>query len=189
LVLLAAACSSSKLNRPTPPSTAVTSTTTTRPPSQGVVLDADGLGVARIGQSQASVIAAVTSSLEPPTTTTNGVCAGTTEVQWNDLSLEFSHNLLVGYRYREGGLAAVGSTPRSTVSGTPVLKTATGATLGVTLAAVRTLYPAKDFSLAQGGSIVVPGAHPGDRLFLGFFSDARTTPLSEVKGGHPCGDF
>ena len=29
----------------------------------------------------------------------------------------------------------------------------------------------------------------GDRLFLGFFDQAPTTPLTEIKGGLPCGDF
>jgi len=127
--------------------------------------------------------------LGSPTTTTAGDCKGTTEVQWQDLSLEFSGGALAGYRYLPGGLAAVGTERPPTGAGQPLLKTSSGATLGMTLAQIRPLYPQGDFSEEQGGAIVVPGSSNGDRLFLGFFANAPATPLEEVKGGHPCGNF
>jgi hypothetical protein len=154
------------------------------------VLGPDDLGVVRAREEQAAAVAAMTQVLGPPTSTTPGTCPGTTEVQWNDLSLEFASGSFAGYRYLRGGLAAVGATSSpSPGPGTPLLKTSTGATLGMTLAQVRTLYPADAFSAEQGGRIAVAGTRAEDRLFLGFFDQAPTTPLTEIKGGNPCGDF
>jgi hypothetical protein len=113
----------------------------------GPVLGPDDLGVVRAREEQAAAVAAMTQVLGPPTSTTPGTCHGTTEVQWNDLSLEFASGSFAGYRYLRGGLAAVGSTsPPSPGPGTPLLKTAAGATLGMTLAQARTLYPPDAFS-------------------------------------------
>ncbi len=74
----------------------------------------------------------------------------------------------------------------------PQLNTAAGATLGVALAELRSLYPAGypagEFSVEQGGSIHVSGTKQNERLFIGFFSSAPSTPLTEIKGGHTCGD-
>ena len=159
------------------------------PTLAGPVLGADGLGVVSVGDPQAAAVATMTKYLGAPTTTTPGDCSGTTEVQWHDLSLEFSGGSLAGYRYLRG-LPMVGSTnPPTSGPGTPLLKTATGATLGSTLAQVGDLYPPNDFSMEQGGAIVVTGASPGNRLFLGFFDKAPAAQLSEIKGGGTCGDF
>ena len=89
----------------------------------------------------------------------------------------------------EGGTASVGKTTHPSGAGSPLLKTAAGATLGMTLSDVQTLYPAVDFSSSQGGAIVMQGSHDGDRLFLGFFASDPSATLSEIKGGSPCGDF
>jgi hypothetical protein len=156
---------------------------------KNVVLGADGLGVVGIGSPQANVVAAMGGYLGPPTKTAAGNCPGTTEVEWGDLSLEFTSGQLTGYRYRRGGLAAVGTDARPGGPGDPLLKTATGATLGMALRAVQPLYPASDFSGVQGGSIVVPGTTGSDHLVLEFFAGAPSTPLTEIKGGTPCGDF
>ncbi|HXX90543.1 MAG TPA: hypothetical protein VEI83_10015 [Acidimicrobiales bacterium] len=131
----------------------------------------------------------MTTYLGTPTTISSGVCKDSTEAQWGDLSLEFRSGTLIGFRYLRGGLAAVGSSQRPTGAGDPLLKTATGATLGMTLSQVEGLYPPEDFSQEQEGAIVVVGATTGDRLFLGFFANSPSTPLTEVKGGSPCGDF
>ena len=96
--------------------------------------------------------------------------------------------VLDGYRYLEGGLSDSGMFHPPTGPGTPVLKTATGATLGMTLAEVRPLYPAGDFSEEQNGSILLAGTKAGERLFLGFFSSTRSTPLIEIEGGNTCGN-
>ena len=118
-----------------------------------------------------------------------GVCHGTTEVEWGDLSLEFTSGRLTGYRYLRGGLAAVGTDSHPRGPGDPLLKTSTGATLGMSLRDAQSLYPAADFTEAQGGSIVVPGTTGSDRLVLEFFASDPSTPLTEIKGGTPCGDF
>ena len=157
-------------------------------PSDGLVLSPDGLGVVKTGDSESSVVSTMSQYLGSPTSTTSGDCSGTTEVQWKDLSLEFSNGVLDGYRYLRGGLATEGTEHPTTGAGSPLLKTATGATLGMTLGDIRLLYPATDFSEAQGGAIVVRSIN-GDRLFLGFFSNAPSTALVEVKGGQTCGDF
>jgi hypothetical protein len=158
-------------------------------PSAGPILGTDGLGVVAVGDTQSAAVSTVTGYLGSPTATTPGDCRGTTEVQWNDLSVEFTSGRLSGYRYLRGGLAAVGTVQRPPGPGTPLLKTATGATLGMTLTQVRSLYPADDFSEEQGGAIVVRETTTGDRLFLGFFEDSPSTLLTEIKGGGPCGDF
>ena len=164
--------------------TSSSSASTTR-----VVLGADGLGVIQTGAAQTLGVQTVSRYLGAPTkTSAPGPCKGTTEVEWSDLSLEFSHGVLDGYRYLEGGLSDSGMFLPPTGPGTPVLKTATGATLGMTLAEVRPLYPAGDFSEEQNGSILLAGTKVGERLFLGFFSSTRSTPLIEIKGGNTCGN-
>lgn len=165
-----------------------TTTSSTALSTPGVVLGADGLGVVHTGDAQASAAQTMVHHIGPITTETPGPCPGTTEIEWSDLSLEFSRGVLDGYRYLEGGLSSAGELHPPTGPGSPVLTTATGATLGMTLAEVRPLYPAGDFTMEQGGSIVVPGSKAGDRLFLGFFSSASSTPLTEIKGGSTCGN-
>jgi hypothetical protein len=193
LAVLAASCSST-----TPPHATSSSTTSSRPPRnvtpvtlgpKNVVLGADGLGVVGIGSPQANAVAAMGGYLGPPTKTTAGNCQGTIEVEWHDLSLEFTSGQLTGYRYLRGGLPAAGTDARPSGPGEPLLKTGAGATLGMPLHAVQPLYPAADFSGLQGGSIVVPGTTGSDRLVLEFFASDPSTPLTEIKGGAPCGDF
>jgi hypothetical protein len=188
-----ASCSST-----TPPHAASAGTTTSRPPKtvtpvtlgpKNIVLGADGLGVVDVGSPQANAVAAMGGYLGPPAKTTAGNCPGTTEVEWGDLSLEFTSGQLSGYRYLRGGLAAVGTETHPVGPGDPLLKTSTGATLGMPLRDVQPLYPAADFSGLQGGSIVVPGTTGSDRLVLEFFASAPSTPLTEIKGGTTCGDF
>jgi hypothetical protein len=71
---------------------------------------------------------------------------------------------------------------------TPLIRTQAGATIGMTLAQVRALYPPSDFGLAHDGSISVSGASD-TWLLMSFFGTAPSTPLWEIKGGAPCGDF
>jgi hypothetical protein len=53
----------------------------------------------------------------------------------------------------------LGTTTRPSSPSTPLLSTATGATLGMTLAKGRALYPATDLTHEEGGSIVGPPSH------------------------------
>jgi hypothetical protein len=193
VAVLGASCSSN-----TPTHATSTSTTSSRQPKivtpvtlgpKNVVPGPDGLGVVAIGSPQVNAVAAMGGYLGPPTKTTAGNCQGTTEVEWRDLSLEFTAGKLTGYRYLRGGLATMGSNSHPSGPGDPLLKTAAGATLGMPLPDVRPLYPAADFSGLQGGSIVVPGTTGSDRLVLEFFASDPSTPLTEIKGGTPCGDF
>jgi hypothetical protein len=156
------------------------------------MLGADGLGVVATGSPQTATVSTITHYLGQPTSTVPGNCHNTTEVEWGDLSLEFTSGKFAGYRYIPGGLAVVGNptTTRPTApGGNPQLITAAGATLGMTLAQVRHLYPSDDFSGVGGGAIVVHGTTGSDRLFLGFFASDPSTPLQEIKGGATCGDF
>ncbi|MGO9342652.1 MAG: hypothetical protein ACLP6E_09060 [Acidimicrobiales bacterium] len=170
-------------------STTSTSTGIARNATTALILGADGIGNVQTGEVQAVAVQTVTRYLGRPTKpAAAGPCNGTTEVEWSDLSLEFADGALDGYRYLIGGLSGAGELHPQSGRATPLLKTAAGATLGMTLAKVGTLYPRADFSEEQGGSIVVPGAEAGNRLFLGFFSSTSSTPLAEIKGGNTCGD-
>jgi len=154
-----------------------------------LILGADGIGNVQTGERQAIAVQTVTRYLGQPTKSgVPGPCNETTEVEWLDLSLEFAQGALDGYRYLIGGLSGAGELHPRAGRANPLLKTAAGATLGMTLTEVRMLYPRADFSEEQGGSVVLPGAKAGDRLFLGFFSSTSSTPLTEIKGGNTCGD-
>jgi len=154
---------------------------------RSIVLGADGVGVAAVGEGRATVVSRVTAVLGLPSATPPAPCPGRAEIAWGDLTLEFFHAHLAGYRYNLGGPLGENPPPHGRVTGTPLLKTAKGATLGMTLAQVRPRYPARTFSMVQDGAIVVRGAHDGDQLFLGFFSPDRSTQLLEIKGGATCG--
>ena len=55
--------------------------------------------------------------------------------------------------------------------------------MAMTVAEVRPLYSPEAFSAEQGGRIAIGGTKTGDRLFLGVFDQAPSTPLNEIKGG------
>ncbi len=168
---------------------ASTTSTSTGNATAALILGADGIGNVQTGELQATAVQTVGRYLGQPTKSeVPGPCNGTTEVEWSDLSLEFAHGVLDGYRYLRGGLTDAGKAHPPAGAAKPLLKTAAGATPGMTLTEVRKLYPRSDFSLEQGGSIVVAGAKTGERLFLGFFSATSSTPLTEIKGGNTCGD-
>lgn len=148
-------------------------TTSSATSATGVVLGADGLGIAQTGDAQTPAVQAVSRYLGAPTkTTTPGPCDGTTEVEWSDLSLEFSHGVLDGYRYREGGLSDAGTFHPPTGPGTPVLKTATRATLGMAPVEVLPLYLTSAFSEVQGG----PSSFPERRRETGCSSGSSAPP-------------
>jgi hypothetical protein len=156
---------------------------------EGMTLGPDGLGIVTVGDSQESVMTIMTKALGAPTATVGGGCLDRIEVHWGDLSLEFHSGTLDGYRYLNGAQTLMGSKAPIPMPNTPLLRTATGATLGMPLAKVRALYPPDAFSLEHDGSISLAGTTPGDRLLLSFFATNPTTPLWEIKGGAPCGDF
>src|ERR1039458_7846649 len=177
-----------------PPTTSGTATShsaasTGSPESRGLILGPDGLGIVRVGAGQSTAMTAMTKYLGRPSRTTTGGCLYRTEVEWNDLSLEFYSGHLSGYRYLRGGLPTDGTSINPSGPTTPLLVTATRVMLGITLSIVRTHYPAGDFSYEEGGAIVVPGVSAGDRMALLFFEDLPTSALVEIKGGQTCGDY
>ncbi len=157
--------------------------------SSGITLGPDGVGAATVGESRSRAVSTITGYFGAPVAIGDGGCPGRTEVHWDDLAVEFYRGTLSGYRYLNGTQTLMGASAPTPQPNAPPLMTANHATLGMTLAQVRVLYPAGDFSLAHDGSIAVPGTEPGDRLQLNFFGTGASTPLWEIKGGAPCGDF
>jgi hypothetical protein len=165
------------------------STTSTLVTPRGVTLGPDGLGIVTVGDSQASAVSTITQAVGAPTATGGSGCKDRTEVHWGDLSLEFYSGTLDGYRYLNGSQTLMGSKAPTPAPNTPLLRTDAGATLGMKLGQVQPLYPPGDFTMEHGGSIVVAGSKAGDRLLLEFDASSPSTPLWEIKGGAPCGDF
>jgi hypothetical protein len=109
-------------------------------------LGASGIGAARFGQSQQTVVARLRSSLGAPDASgiNTGCGKAFAEVAWHDLIVEFKHGRFSGYRFIRGGwpLTTPGS-PRDRVTSTaavPPLRTGKGITLGSTLRALRSAY-------------------------------------------------
>ena len=165
------------------------STPSTPVTPEGVTLGPDGLGIVIVGDSQETVVSTITQALGAPTVTGGSACKDRTEVHWGDLSLEFYSGTLDGYRYLNGSQTLMGSKAPTPAPNTPLLRTDAGATLGMKLGQVQPLYPPGDFTMEHGGSVVVAGSKAGDRLLLEFGASSPSTPLWEIKGGAPCGDF
>src|ERR1700688_1503036 len=137
-----------------------------------VALGPHGVGTVHFGLTKAATVAQLSAMFGPPDArgVNTGCSARYTEVVWGDLGVEFRSNLFSGYRYR---------------SLTPKLATATGISLGNTLAQVRAAY----------GKLGFVGT---DRwrapTGLVFYDDAMHDPeppssrIVEIKIG-TCGDF
>lgn len=153
-------------------------------------LRTDGLGVVAFGARERQVVSALTRYLGPPTGNARSLCvsAELPEVEWGDLTLEFSsHSRFVGYRYNFGGWKGLFK-PEPRVLGTPspLLKTSTGATIGATLGQVRSLYQGS--TIAENGDIGVTSAGGATELFIGLHPRPEA-PVLEIKSGNLCGDF
>ncbi|HVC86169.1 MAG TPA: hypothetical protein VNC40_01940 [Gaiellaceae bacterium] len=137
-----------------------------------VTLGPNGVGKVHFGLTKTKAVAALTQLFGPPTSRgpNTGCRPRYTEVVWGGLSAEFRVNVFSGYRYR--GVK-------------PKLATATGISLGNTLAQVRAAY----------GKLVFVGT---DRWRapngLVFYDNAMHDPeppssrIVEIKIG-TCGDF
>lgn len=157
--------------------------------SSRIALGPDGVGAVTVGESQTGAMSTMRRYFGAPVVAGDGGCPGRTEVHWGDLSAEFFRGTFAGYRYLNGPQTLMGAEAPVPKLNTPALMTANGATIGMALAQVRALYPPNDFGLEHDGSITVPGALSDDRLLLSFFGTGPSTPLWEIKGGAPCGDF
>jgi hypothetical protein len=136
--------------------------------SRPLILGPGGIGAVRFGLAKTETVAALAALFGAPVA--RGVNTGCgpryTEVVWADLAVEFRSNRFSGYRYIEGGypISTPGSPrePRPTKI-TPRLATATGITLGSTLAQVRVAYPplqriGADWWQAKDGLVFIDNA-------------------------------
>jgi hypothetical protein len=150
------------------PRTHTTTTTTAPPASSGIVLAADGLGVARLGQSADTVVAALSAELGKPTkdeTTALGYCdpangqafAQERVVEWGDdnLAVVFFGNPGKTFVFRFW-----------TVDGSSRLATAAGSHVGDSLAKWKVTYGDKlttsPYSVAEEVYVVTVNLPRGD---------------------------
>jgi len=156
-----------------------------------VALGPHGIGKTHFGLTKATTITELNAMFGPPDA--RGVNTGCspryTEVVWGDLAIEFRSSIFSGYRYMKGGypITTAGSPHEAhpPKSPTPKLATATGISLGNTLAQVRAAYG----RLAFVGTDRWRAANG-----LVFYDDAMHDPeppssrIVEIKIG-TCGDF
>jgi hypothetical protein len=110
-----------------------------------ILLAGGGLGVAHFGSSTRSVTRAVSEKLGPPTGHPDAGCVGGyTEMEWNDLIVQFRHGRFSGYRY---WVNSSGSPSPSAWPVSPKLRTAKGISLGSTFAQLK-----REYRLTQTGS-------------------------------------
>lgn len=156
------------------------------------VLEADGIGAARFGLSEAATIGTLVRSLGRPNSKGINTACGVhySEVAWHDLIAEFRLGIFSGYRYSQGGypLTTKGSPEDKLRSRTavPPLATASGITIGSTLGEVKAAYSNLRRSgavqwTAQDGLIFVTSSyaqHP----------QSVSTKIVEIKVD-TCGNF
>ena len=213
MVSLAVSCNRSEPEteegRPSPPAPAATSpaaptsaapTPGTVPATPAVVLDPDGIGVAKFGDDADPVISALTAALGPPNRDTGyaspfgeyGVCPGDSVrgIIWKDFTVLFAQGStplrsdgkphLLGFSYGTTG---------SPTAAQPKLTTSKGIGLGSTLAEVRKAYgPVEtyDDEISQSTGFTI--GEPPRQLF-GFLSGpGPTARVVQLQGGAPCGE-
>jgi hypothetical protein len=145
-----------------------------KPPT--IELAGNGIRVVGFGSSVASVTKAVSAELGPPTGHPEAGCVGGyREVAWHDLILQFRHGRFSGYRY----WLSIGA-PGSTAS--PRIATATGITLGSTLAQLRKAYDltqtGTDFWKSPNGIVFV--------LDSPTYPSPPASPIDEIKSAGVC---
>ncbi|MEN9822322.1 MAG: hypothetical protein RLZ04_748 [Actinomycetota bacterium] len=177
-------------------STSTTSTTTTIPVPQGLELRADGLGDALFGAAPDDVVAYVEAVLGAPTADSGWVdpvataipCTGTAVrfVTWHDLTLQFTDesSLVTGLRHFVS--YTYGPAADQTMPDPYGLPTEGGATLGVTLDALREAHSGTEVS--PGDDVVGPNfvIEEGLRGFL-TGTNGGSLVISFV-GGQACGE-
>ena len=147
--------------------TTATTTTTTQPtttttvPAAAVIVGQNTLGGTTLGQSQSDALAALEAQLGPADLLSSSICGGSqpvTVAQWDDLSVIFISGAMDGFDYNYGGWSAAQHTanpaappPGSALS--PDVKTATGATIGETVAQVQAQDPAANIPPTGYGGV------------------------------------
>ena len=150
-------------------------------------LEDTGLGVVSFGASPAQVESALGPLLGLWTASPESGCDPHqfSEIEWDDLVVEFNQGFFTGYRDILGGWTSIGS-PR-TPSGPPNPKITTAAGIGVadSLSQLESAYP----GLKQSGSFTFTSA---DRIHFvvesNAYPPAADSPIDEIKIG-TCGDF
>ncbi|MDQ3311932.1 MAG: hypothetical protein M3501_09740 [Actinomycetota bacterium] len=177
------------------PTTAAPPTTPVQDPTSGVILAADGVGVASFGDEPDAAIAAVTAILGEPTQDSGWVepftisaCPGTEyrRVSWGAFSLQFSDQSskadgrrhLFGYEYGE-----VGRTDAQPAG----LVTAEGIGVGSTVAELKSAYP--DVSVVAGEEGLSSSSFEvSENGLAGLLTDATDQGIVLlVVGGDFCG--
>jgi len=109
--------------------------------SRIVLLNGNGLGVARYGATFSSATKAISAVLGKPTGHPTAGCTGEyAQTAWHDLVVQFVAGRFRGYRYLDGGERAVAPTGAVLRSVRPRLATATGISLGSSLADAQRAY-------------------------------------------------
>jgi hypothetical protein len=149
-------------------------------------MEGDGLGVVSYGASPGEVESILNPTLSTPTATPLSGCAYDkgppqfTEIEWNDLAVEFNEGFFVGYRDILGGL----NSSSSTGTPDPDITTATGIGLGATFAQLKEAYP----NLWQSGSFTWTSPNGINFVFESATSMSTQSTIDEIKTG-TCGDF
>ena len=150
------------------------------------LLEGNGIGSVRLGQTRSAVIAQLERLLGPPHETIPGICGFGRSTDWiglnirshdvtsSELNLSFRHSRLVGYSY----YATAEGTARQ--SHGVVLATTRGLTLDDTLARARHLYGRAfaETSVPQG----TPPSAKLPRLPVGEVSTANGTIITSIQG-------
>ena len=110
------------------------------------ILGPHGVGSVRFGLTRKETVARVSALLGRPTSgafVNSGCGPRFTEVEWNDLVLEFRVGIFRGYRFMKGGRASIDGKPNALSKSKhpiPDIATDRGITLGGNVGEVRTAY-------------------------------------------------
>ena len=177
------------------PTTASPPTTPVQDPTSGVILAADGVGVAAFGDEPDAAVAAVTAILGEPTQDSGWVepftisaCPGTEyrRVSWGAFSLQFSDQSskadgrrhLFGFEYGEVG--RTDATPAGLV-------TAEGIGVGSTVAELKSVYPGVSVVAGEEG-LSSSSFEVSENGLAGLLTDATDDGIVIlVVGGDFCG--
>jgi hypothetical protein len=149
-------------------------------------MEGDGLGVVSYGASPGQVESILNPTLSTPSATPVSGCAYDTgppqftEIEWNELAVEFNEGFFVGYRDILGGL----NSSSTTGNPDPDITTATGIGLGATFAQLEKAYP----DLQQTGSFTWTSPDGIHFVFGSATPMSAQSTIDEIKTG-TCGDF
>ena len=159
-------------------------------PTATANLGVEGIGPIRFGLPKAQAVDELSALFGTPTWrgVNHGCDPRWTEVEWDDLAAEFHLDVFAGYRYASASDLhdSLGSPRKPTKPGFPRLATATGISLGSTLAQVSAPYAAlrlvgTDRHKARNGLVFVDNGEHSPAPF--------SSRIIEIKTFGTCGDF